>query len=85
VSFTRSLSVNLAPQGIRVNAVAPGAVITALQAGSRLAEEMEDLGVGLPLRGRAGQPAEIGPAFVFLASSDSNIMTGQVLHLNSTL
>ncbi|KAF8899047.1 oxidoreductase [Infundibulicybe gibba] len=83
VSFTRSLAAQLAPRGIRVNGVAPGPVVTALQAGSRDAEEMEGLGVGLPLHGRAGQPAELGPAYVFLASSDSNIMTGQVLHLNS--
>lgn len=83
-SFTRSLSVQLAPRGIRVNAVAPGPVITALQAGSR-PDDMKGLGVGMPLHGRAGQPAELGPAYVFLASSDSNIMTGQVLHINSEL
>jgi NAD(P)-dependent dehydrogenase (short-subunit alcohol dehydrogenase family) len=83
VSFTRSLSVKLAPRGIRVNAIAPGPVITALQAGSRSADDMEGLGVGMPLHGRAGQPAELGPAYVFLASSDSNIMTGQVMHINS--
>ncbi|KXN88815.1 hypothetical protein AN958_06684 [Leucoagaricus sp. SymC.cos] len=83
VTFTRSLSAQLAPRGIRVNAVAPGPVITALQAGSRSAESMEGLGVGMPLHGRAGQPAELGPAYVFLASSDSNIMTGHVLHINS--
>lgn len=83
VTFTRSLSVQLTPKGIRVNAVAPGPVITALQAGSRPPENMEGLGVGMPLHGRAGQPAELGPAFVFLASSDSNIMTGHVLHINS--
>ncbi|TFK41814.1 NAD(P)-binding protein [Crucibulum laeve] len=83
LAFTRSLSVQLAPKGIRVNAVAPGPVITALQAGSRPADNMEGLGVGMPLHGRAGQPAELGPAYVFLASPDSNIMTGQVLHINS--
>ena len=82
-SFTRSLAVQLAPKGIRVNAVAPGPVITALQPASRSPENMEDFGVGLPLHGRAGLPAELGPSFVFLASSDSNLMTGQVLHINS--
>lgn len=85
VSFTRSLAVKLAPRGIRVNGIAPGPVITALQAGSRSADDMEGLGVGMPLHGRAGQPAELGPAYVFLASSDSNIMTGQVIHINSEL
>jgi len=83
VSFTRSLAVQLAPKGIRVNAIAPGPVVTALQAGSRSAEDMENFGVGMPLHGRAGQPAEVGPSYVFLASSDSNIMTGQVLHINN--
>ncbi|KAF5385068.1 hypothetical protein D9615_001254 [Tricholomella constricta] len=83
VTFTRSMAAQLAPRGIRVNAVAPGPVITALQASSREREDMEGLGVGMPLHGRAGQPAELGPAYVFLASSDSNIMTGQVMHINS--
>ncbi|TFK30937.1 NAD(P)-binding protein [Coprinopsis marcescibilis] len=82
-SFTRSLATQLAPKGIRVNGVAPGPIITALQAASRPAEGMEGLGVGMPLHGRAGQPAEAGPAYVFLASSDSNIMTGQFIHINS--
>ncbi|KAF9015667.1 hypothetical protein BDQ17DRAFT_1341443 [Cyathus striatus] len=83
LSFTRALAMQLAPKGIRVNAVAPGPVVTALQPASRSAENTEGLGVGLPLHGRAGQPAELGPAYVFLASSDSNLMTGQVLHINS--
>ncbi|PPQ79427.1 hypothetical protein CVT25_002697 [Psilocybe cyanescens] len=83
LTFTRALATQLAPKGIRVNGVAPGPIITALQAGSRSADDMEGLGVGLPLHGRAGQPAEVGPAYVFLASSDSNIITGQVIHVNS--
>jgi NAD(P)-dependent dehydrogenase (short-subunit alcohol dehydrogenase family) len=66
VSFTRSLSIKLAPQGIRVNAVAPGLVITALQAGSRPAEEMEGMGVGMPPHERAGQPAELGHLYSWL-------------------
>ena len=83
-TFTRSLAVQLAPKGIRVNAVAPGPIVTALQAGSRSAEDMEGWEVGkVPLHGRAGQPAEVGPSYVFLASNDSNIMTGQVIHINS--
>jgi len=84
VSFTRSLATQLAPRGIRVNAVAPGPVVTPLQPASRSPENMEGWGVGTPLHGRAGQPAELGPSYVFLASSaDSNLMTGQVLHVNS--
>ncbi|KAF8665414.1 hypothetical protein AX16_000433 [Volvariella volvacea WC 439] len=82
VTFTRSLAIQLAKSGIRVNAVAPGPVVTALQAASRSADNMEEFGVGLPLHNRAAQPAEVGPAFVFLASSDSNAMTGAVLHIN---
>ncbi|KAJ8595646.1 NAD(P)-binding protein [Rhizopogon salebrosus TDB-379] len=76
MSFTRSLAMQLAPSGIRVNGVAPGPVITSLQPASRSAEEMEGFGVGMPLHGRAAQPAELGPSFVFLASPDSNSMTG---------
>ncbi|CAA7264877.1 unnamed protein product [Cyclocybe aegerita] len=83
LTFTRSLALQLMPKGIRVNAVAPGPIVTALQAGSRSEENMEGWGVGTPLHGRAGQPAEVGPSYVFLASRDSNIMTGQVIHVNS--
>jgi len=84
VTFTRSLAVQLAPKGIRVNGIAPGTVMSALQAASRPEEENEGLGVGKnPLHNRAGQPAEMGPSYVFLASSEmSNAMTGQVLHVN---
>ncbi|KAF8903736.1 hypothetical protein CPB84DRAFT_1774054 [Gymnopilus junonius] len=88
VSFTRSLAVQLMDRGIRVNAVAPGPVNAAPQAGSRTPESIEALGAGLgtPLHGRVGQPAEVAPSFVFLASSkDSNIVTGQVIHVNSGL
>ncbi|KDQ57875.1 hypothetical protein JAAARDRAFT_129250, partial [Jaapia argillacea MUCL 33604] len=73
----------LALKGIHINVIAPGPVITALQAASRPADQMEGLGVGLPLHGRAAQPAELVPAYMFLASSDSNSMTGPVLHINS--
>jgi len=84
VSFTRALAVQLAPKGIRVNTVCPGPVFTPLQPASRPAETMEDFSVGsLPLHGRASMPAEMGPVYVFLASADSNAMTGQCMHLNN--
>lgn len=84
VSFTRSLSLQLAPKGIRVNAIAPGPFYTPLQPASRSEENMEGWGIGdTPLHGRAGQPAEIGEAYVFLAGPGGNYMTGTVLHINA--
>jgi len=79
VSFTRALSKNLVPKGIRVNTVAPGPVHTPLQPASRPAEQMEGFGAGSSL-GRPGHPSEIAPSFVFLASRDSELYHGQVLH-----
>ncbi|KAK3309403.1 uncharacterized protein B0T15DRAFT_2304 [Chaetomium strumarium] len=79
VSFTRALAKNLMPKGIRVNAVAPGPVHTPLQPASRPAEQMEGFG-GKSQIGRVGQPSEIAPSFVFLASKDSELYYGQVLH-----
>jgi NAD(P)-dependent dehydrogenase (short-subunit alcohol dehydrogenase family) len=81
VSFTRALSNQLAEQGIRVNAVAPGPVWTPLIPATFPADAVETFGDHVPL-GRAGQPAEIAPSYVFLASGDSSFMTGQVLHPN---
>ncbi|KAK5018598.1 general stress protein [Cryomyces antarcticus] len=79
VGFTRGLAKNLVKKKIRVNAVAPGPVHTPLQPASRPAEQMEGFGSGSSL-GRPGQPSEIAPSFVFLASKDSELYYGQILH-----
>ena len=81
VAFTRSFSKQLAPRNIRVNAVAPGPVWTPLIPSTFDAEKVGKFGRDTPM-GRPGQPDEISPSFVFLASSDSSYMTGQVLHPN---
>jgi NAD(P)-dependent dehydrogenase (short-subunit alcohol dehydrogenase family) len=81
VSFTRSLAQALAPQGIRVNAVAPGPVWTPLIPSTFEADEVAKFGAKEPM-GRPGQPDEIAPSYVFLASADSSYMSGQVLHPN---
>ena len=78
-SFTMALAKQLLPKGIRVNAVAPGPVHTPLQPASRSEEQMEGFGKQSQL-GRPGQPSEIAPSFVFLASKDSELFYGQVLH-----
>jgi len=81
VAFTRSLSLHLVERGIRVNAVAPGPIWTPLIAASFPPEKMETFGQQVPMK-RPGQPPEVATSYVFLASSDSSYMTGQVLHPN---
>ncbi|OFE11338.1 NAD(P)-dependent oxidoreductase [Pseudohongiella acticola] len=80
-SFTRSLSLNLAERGIRVNGVAPGPVWTPLIPSTFDEDTVSTFGANTPL-GRPGQPSDLGPAYVYLACDDSSYMTGQVLHLN---
>ena len=81
IAFTRSLSQSLAERKIRVNAVAPGPIWTPLIPASFPKEDVATFGSDVPLE-RPGQPEEIAPSYVFLASDDSSYMTGQVLHPN---
>jgi NAD(P)-dependent dehydrogenase (short-subunit alcohol dehydrogenase family) len=75
------LAKNLAEKKIRVNGVAPGPVWTPLIVSTFDEEKIKTFGKDVPL-GRAGQPSEIAPAYVFLASEDSSYITGQIIHVN---
>jgi len=81
VSFTRALSQNLGENKIRVNAVAPGPIWTPLIPSSFDAEHVKNFGKNTTI-GRPGQPEEVAPAFVYLASKDSSYVTGEVIHVN---
>jgi NAD(P)-dependent dehydrogenase (short-subunit alcohol dehydrogenase family) len=81
VSFTRSLSSNLVKKGIRVNGVAPGPIWTPLIASSFPRKKVAFFGSEVPM-GRAGEPVEIAPAYLFLASDDASYITGQFIHPN---
>ncbi|KIZ34213.1 MULTISPECIES: SDR family oxidoreductase [Pseudomonadaceae] len=80
-AFTRSLSMNLAERGIRVNGVAPGPIWTPLIPSTFDADEVAEFGSNTPMK-RPGQPDEVAPAYVYLASSDAAYVSGQVIHVN---
>jgi NAD(P)-dependent dehydrogenase (short-subunit alcohol dehydrogenase family) len=81
VAFTRSLSQSLVEKGIRVNAVAPGPIWTPLIPATFPEDKVANFGKQVPMQ-RPGQPEEIAPSYVFLASDDASYITGQVLHPN---
>ncbi|WP_258728939.1 SDR family oxidoreductase [Bacillus atrophaeus] len=81
VTFTRSLSQSLVKQGIRVNAVAPGPIWTPLIPASFAAKDVEVFGSDVPMK-RPGQPVEVAPSYLYLASDDSTYVTGQTIHVN---
>jgi NAD(P)-dependent dehydrogenase (short-subunit alcohol dehydrogenase family) len=78
VAFTKALAEDLAEQGIRVNAVAPGPIWTPLIPTTMPPEKVKSFGADTPL-GRPGQPAEVAPAYVYFASQESSYTTGEVL------
>ncbi|WP_379163553.1 SDR family oxidoreductase [Paenibacillus sp. sgz5001063] len=81
-TFSKSLAQQVASKGIRVNVVAPGPVWTPLQvAGGQPTKVLKDFGAKTPL-GRPGQPAEMAPAYVFLASQESSYISGETLNAN---
>ena len=81
VTFTRSLAMQLVDQGIRVNGVAPGPIWTPLIPSTFPPDKVQKFGSDVPMA-RAGEPAEVAPCFVFLATEDSSYLTGQILHPN---
>lgn len=80
-AFIRSLSQALVSKGIRVNGVAPGPIWTPLIPSTFTADQVEKFGSDVPMK-RPGQPSELAPAYVYLASDDSSYVTGQVIHVN---
>ncbi|OCF37775.1 hypothetical protein I316_00902 [Kwoniella heveanensis BCC8398] len=82
VAMVRCLSNQLLPKGIRVNAVCPGPVWTPLQPAAMDKEQMKEWHNSPAPLGRIGQPSELGPAYVFLASQDASFISGQSIHVN---
>jgi NAD(P)-dependent dehydrogenase (short-subunit alcohol dehydrogenase family) len=80
-AFTRSLAKSVVGRGIRVNGVAPGPIWTPLIPSTFSGKKLEEFGKNTPM-GRAGQPAEVAPSYVFLASEDASYITGQIIHPN---
>ncbi|MFI5933979.1 SDR family oxidoreductase [Actinoplanes sp. NPDC051494] len=78
IAFTKALAADLADRGVRVNAVAPGPIWTPLIPATMAPEKVDSFGADTPI-GRAGQPAELAPAYVFFASPESSYVTGEVL------
>ena len=81
LAFTRSISQTLLERGIRVNGVAPGPIWTPFIPDAMPEDKVKDFGLQVPMK-RPGQPKEVAPSFVFLASEDASYMAGQVLHPN---
>lgn len=81
IAFTRSLALQVAERGIRVNAVAPGPIWTPLIPSSMPPERVAEFGQKTPMK-RPGQPSEVAPAFLFLAGPDASYITGQTIHVN---
>lgn len=81
LAFTRALSNSISKDGIRVNGVAPGPIWTPLIPASFGEDDVAKFGQDTPM-GRAGQPEELAPAYVYLASDDSSYVSGQVIHVN---
>ncbi|PTR47246.1 SDR family oxidoreductase [Geobacillus thermodenitrificans] len=81
VAFTRSLAKALVGQGIRINGVAPGPIWTPLIPSTFKSEQVATFGANTPMK-RPGQPSEVAPCYVFLASDESSYMTGQILHVD---
>ncbi|MFC0272025.1 SDR family oxidoreductase [Metabacillus herbersteinensis] len=80
-TFTRSLSQSLVGKGIRVNGVAPGPIWTPLIPSTFPSDQVAKFGADTPMK-RPGQPEELAPSYVFLASDDSSYITGQMIHVN---